>query len=75
LEAYTPPAQRVRGYYAMPLLWRDQVIGWGNVSNTDGRLCADMGYVNGQPPQEATFRVALAAELEAMAEFLGVPLG
>ncbi|EWS60580.1 hypothetical protein Y695_04569 [Hydrogenophaga sp. T4] len=27
-EAYTPPAKRVRGYYAMPLLWRDQVIGW-----------------------------------------------
>ena len=75
LEAYTPPAQRVRGYYAMPLLWRDQVIGWGNVSNTDGRLCADIGYLSGQPPQEATFRVALAAELESMAEFLGVPLG
>jgi hypothetical protein len=22
--------ERVRGYYALPLLWRDQVIGWGN---------------------------------------------
>jgi uncharacterized protein YcaQ len=29
-EAYTPPAKRVRGYYAMPLLWRDSVVGWVN---------------------------------------------
>lgn len=26
-EAYTPPAKRVRGYYAMPLLWGERVIG------------------------------------------------
>ena len=31
-EAYTPPAQRRLGYYALPLLWRDRVIGWANVS-------------------------------------------
>jgi uncharacterized protein YcaQ len=29
-EAYTPVAKRIRGYYAMPLLWRDSVIGWAN---------------------------------------------
>jgi uncharacterized protein YcaQ len=22
----------VRGYYALPLLWRDQVIGWGKAA-------------------------------------------
>jgi uncharacterized protein len=33
----------VRGYYALPLLWRDQVIGWGNVSFADGELTADLG--------------------------------
>ena len=31
-EAYTPAAKRKLGYYAMPLLWRDRVIGWGNLS-------------------------------------------
>src|SRR5437660_10421687 len=30
LEAYTPPPKRRFGYYAMPLLWGDRVIGWAN---------------------------------------------
>ena len=71
-EAYTPPAKRVRGYYALPLLWRDQVIGWGNLSVVEGRLQADIGYVSGQAPNEAAYRQALDAELADMAAFLGV---
>ncbi len=35
-EAYTPVPKRKLGYYALPLLWRDRVIGWGNVSVKDG---------------------------------------
>jgi len=31
-EAYTPALKRKRGYYALPLLWRDRVIGWSNLS-------------------------------------------
>jgi uncharacterized protein len=69
-EAYTPPAKRVRGYYALPLLWRDQVIGWGNVSFADGALSANLGYVAGKPPREAAFKRALADELERMRVFL-----
>ena len=71
-EAYTPPAKRLRGYYAMPLLWRDQVIGWGNLSVVDGRLQAGIGYVSGQAPNDAGYRPALDAELADMAAFLGV---
>lgn len=74
-EAYTPPAKRVRGYYAMPVLWRDKVIGWGNLSTADGRLQADMGYVTDQPPQDAAYRSALEAELAAMSVFLGCSFG
>ena len=37
-EAYTPPAKRQRGYYALPLLWRDRVIGWANLSVKNGEL-------------------------------------
>jgi hypothetical protein len=71
-EAYTPPAKRVRGYYAMPLLWRDQVIGWGNLSVVAGRLQADIGYASGQAPDDESYRPALGAELSAMAACLGV---
>ena len=74
-EAYTPPAKRVRGYYAMPLLWRDQVIGWGNLSVVDGLLRADIGYASGQAPKEAGYRAALDAELADMAACLGVERG
>jgi uncharacterized protein YcaQ len=31
-EAYTPIEKRVRGYYAMPLLWVDEIVGWVNVA-------------------------------------------
>ncbi len=31
-EAYTPPEKRKLGYYALPLLWRDRVIGWANLA-------------------------------------------
>jgi uncharacterized protein len=69
-EAYTPPLKRVRGYYALPLLWRDQVIGWGNVSFADGALTANLGYVAGKAPRDAAFKRALADELERMRAFL-----
>ena len=70
-EAYTPAVQRVRGYYSLPLLWRDQVIGWANVSVVSGTLAADIGYVAGPPPEPA-FASALEAELAAMGGFLGL---
>ncbi len=69
-EAYTPAPKRVRGYYALPLLWRDQVIGWGNFAVKDGRLQTELGYVTGQAPKGAVFRTALAEELSRMESFL-----
>ena len=71
-EAYTPAPKRVRGYYALPLLWRNQVIGWGNVSVAEGELKADLGYVAGKPPREKAFGLALQDELERMRVFLGL---
>ena len=70
-EAYTPAAKRVRGYYAQPLLWRDQVIGWGNLSVKDGSLMAEFGYVKSQP-QDRSFKRELEAELERVRAFLGL---
>ncbi|MEO8136529.1 MAG: crosslink repair DNA glycosylase YcaQ family protein [Betaproteobacteria bacterium] len=70
-EAYTQPAKRVLGYYALPLLWRDQVIGWVNVANDGERLSADIGFSRPRP-RAAAFRRELDTELEAMAVFVGV---
>ena len=70
-EAYTPVAKRNLGYYALPLLWHDRVIGWGNVSVVDGELRADCGYIGSQP-RDARFKKELAAELDRLRAFLGV---
>ncbi|MFT7776737.1 DNA glycosylase AlkZ-like family protein [Roseateles sp.] len=70
-EAYTPAAKRVRGHYALPLLWRDQVIGWANAGVRSGRLQVDCGYVAGRAPRDTDFKTALAEEIERMATFLG----
>ncbi len=69
-EAYTPAPKRVRGYYALPLLWQGQVIGWGNVSLADGAITADLGYVAGKAPREAAFKRGLEDELARMQVFL-----
>lgn len=73
-EAYTPAPKRVRGYYAMPLLWRDQVVGWGNLSvsspGSNGTLEVDLGFVKGRAPCESGFAAALDEELDRMATFL-----
>jgi uncharacterized protein YcaQ len=69
-EAYTPAPKRVRGYYALPLLWRDAVIGWANLSWRDGQLSADLGYQSGRAPAGRAYGRALEAELERMRSFL-----
>jgi uncharacterized protein YcaQ len=71
-EAYVPAARRVRGYYALPLLWRDAVIGWGNLAVVDNRMESQLGYVSGKPPRDPRFRRALEEELERMQTFLGM---
>ncbi len=70
-EAYTPAPKRKLGYYAMPLLWRDRVIGWGNLSVRNGKLKSEFGYVKSQPHDRA-FKRELEAELDRMRTFLGL---
>jgi uncharacterized protein len=71
-EAYTPAPKRKLGYYALPLLWHERVIGWGNLSATDRGLRCSFGYVGGRAPRDAAFRTGLEAELARMRTFLGV---
>jgi uncharacterized protein len=70
-EAYTPAAKRVRGYYALPMLWRDRVIGWANLSVKNGELTAEFRYVDAQP-RDRVFKLGLEEELERMRVFLGL---
>jgi uncharacterized protein YcaQ len=71
-EAYTPAPKRTLGYYALPLLWHERVIGWANVGVADGVLACKPGYVAGRAPREAAFRDALDAELARLETFLGL---
>ena len=71
-EAYTPASKRKRGYYALPLLWRDRAIGWGNLAVKDGELNCDFGYIESHPPRERAFQRELAAEVDRMRVFLGL---
>lgn len=68
-EAYTPAPKRKLGYYALPLLWRDRVVGWGNLAVKAGELQADLGYV-ASPPAEPAFHCELEAELDRLRAFL-----
>ena len=79
-EAYTPAPKRKLGYYALPLLWREAVIGWGNVEvgadksgdKRGSKLLKSFGYANGKPTRDAAFRRGLEEELERMRVFLGL---
>jgi uncharacterized protein len=70
-EAYTPSAKRLRGYYALPMLWGDRVIGWANLQVLERGLDVELGFV-GKRPRDAAFRNALSAEVEDMRRFLGL---
>jgi uncharacterized protein YcaQ len=71
-EAYLPAPKRKLGYYALPLLWHERVIGWGNVTAVDGGLRCTFGYTSGRAPRIPAFRTGLEAELARMRAFLGM---
>jgi hypothetical protein len=72
-EAYTPAPKRQWGYYALPLLWGDRVIGWGNLGvDARGRLQPKLGYVDRGAGRDPIQRRELEAELDRMKTFLGL---
>jgi len=70
-EAYTPAPKRKLGYYALPVLWGDRVIGWGNLSVVEGELRSTFGYVDGCESRDRSFRAECDAELVRAHVFLG----
>ena len=70
-EAYTPAPKRQLGYYALPLLWREQVVGWANLAVRDRRLMPEVGFF-GPRVGDAAFVNAVDDELQRMSDFLGL---
>lgn len=71
-EAYTPVAKRVRGYYALPMLWGDNVIGWTNIRVDVKGLHVELGFVT-RPRESRAFRAELECEIESLKAFLDLP--
>ena len=70
-EAYTPPAKRRMGYYALPLFWNEQAVGWANLNVEQGQLISDLGFVPGVR-QTVKLRRGIEAELERYRAFLNL---
>lgn len=70
-EAYTPAHKRQLGHYALPLLWRERVVGWANVAVRNGRLQPEVGFA-GPRLAEPAFVAAVDDELQRLHTFLGL---
>jgi uncharacterized protein YcaQ len=68
-EAYTPAPRRQLGYYAMPMLWRSDMIGWVNITKQG---IVKPGFKNA-PPTDEEFRVEFDAEVSRFQTFLTRP--
>ena len=68
-EAYTPAAKRRFGYYALPLLWQDRVVGWGNVTVQNGAMRVDLGFIAARP-RGRVFKRELDEEIDRLRSFL-----
>lgn len=68
-EAYTPPEKRLRGYYAMPVLWGDSIIGWANARVDRGYLKVELGFV-AKRLRDKAFCSELEDEIGRMEAFL-----
>jgi uncharacterized protein YcaQ len=75
-EAYTPAGKRTMGHYALPLLFGDQVVGWGNAALVDkSRLEAHIGFADGRWTRDQELARAIDEELRLMAGFLQLAPG
>ena len=75
-EAYTPAAQRRYGHYALPLLWGDRVVGWGNATLVDkARLEVHFGFTEPGLARDRALGAAIDEDLARLAVFLGLEEG
>ncbi|MFC4456630.1 DNA glycosylase AlkZ-like family protein [Deinococcus sonorensis] len=70
-EAYTPPAKRVMGYYALPVFHHERAVGWANLKVVAGELTSEVQLIPGVR-HTAAFTRGLDAELARYRAFLGL---
>jgi uncharacterized protein YcaQ len=72
LEMYKPAAQRRWGYYALPILYGDRLVGKLDATADRAEGALVVHAVHEDEPFPAATTVAVEAEIESLAEWLGL---
>jgi uncharacterized protein YcaQ len=75
IEIYTPQDQRVHGYYVLPFLFGDTLVGRVDLKADRAAGVLRLNQVTWQPDAPAEARPALLRNLAAMADWLGLDDG
>jgi uncharacterized protein YcaQ len=74
LEIYVPPAKRRWGYFVLPILHGDRLVGRidPKVDHSDGRMDVNRIYAEQDAPTDAATGAAIGDALADLAQFAGV---